>query len=155
MTTNEMTTVAVKCCPHCEQELSEQEIKTLWANYTSSRRQTLGAPKRMKRACFSCGTMCSSAREAWSHCRIPRGLDAEALLAYVLSRMPEELVGALKRMSEALGTAKRFDSLEALQDALIIILHAEHADLAVLEKRQAEWFASFVDKAMGKLEDVA
>jgi hypothetical protein len=130
-------------CPHCEHELTPEEIKTIWSSYTTSLRQTLGGPKRKKRPCQSCGMTCDSAREAWSHCRIPRGLDPEALRAYVLGRMPEELVVAL---------GKRHGSLEDLQSAITGMLATK---LKTAEKRQAEWYLGFVDKAMDKLEDVA
>ena len=139
----EIVSGAGKCCPHCEVELSAEEIKKIWSSYTSTLRQTLGGPKRMPRPCPSCGMSCDTAREAWSHCRIPRNLDPAALLAYVLGRMPEELAGLL---------GHRYGSLDALQKALTGLLETK---LKPAQKRQAKWYLSMIDRAMDKLEDVA
>lgn len=130
-------------CPHCEQELTPEEVKTLWANYTTSLRQTLGGPKRLKRPCPSCGMMCTSAREAWSHCRIPRRLDPEALLLYVLTRMPGNL-GVL---------GGRYETLEALQAAVNDVLARQ--PLKPKEKQQIKWYLSLIEKALDKLENAA
>ena len=140
---SEIQSGAVRCCPHCEVELTPEEIKTLWSNYTTSLRQTMGGPKRQKRPCQTCGMVCGSAREAWSHCRIPRHLEPDALMDYVLGRMPAELAG--------LGIGNH-GSLEALQEAVTGILARK---LKPAEKRQAEWYLGFIDRAMDKLEDVA
>jgi len=46
-------------CPHCEHELTPEEIKTIWASYTSSQRETYGAGPgrpRYKKRC-RCGAM--------------------------------------------------------------------------------------------------
>jgi hypothetical protein len=134
---------AVKCCPHCEAELTPEEIKTLWSSYTTSLRTTLGGPKRTPRPCPSCGMTCDTAREAWSHCRIPRNLDPAALLAYVLGRMPEELTKLLSH---------RHGGLANLHVAVTGILMTK---LKPAQKRQAKWYLSMIDRAMDKLEDVA
>jgi hypothetical protein len=130
-------------CPHCEHGLTAEEIKSLWSTYTTSLRQTMGGPKRQKRPCQSCGMVCDSARGAWDHCRIPRGLGAEALRDYVLDRMPKELAGAL---------GKRHSNLESLRNAVADI---QRRKLKPAEKRQAKWYAGFIDKALGKLENAA
>lgn len=142
MNTEQIVTGANKCCPHCEQELTADEIKRLWSNYTTSLRQTLGGPEKKKRPCQSCGMICASAREAWSHCRIPRNLDAAALLAHVLGRVPKELAGMV---------GDYFEDLEALEAAVGDIVAGK---LKPAERKQAQWFAGYVDKAMGKLENV-
>jgi hypothetical protein len=139
---SEAVIVVNKCCPHCEVELTPEEIKTLWSSYTTSLRQTLGGPRRTPRPCPNCGMTCDTAREAWSHCRIPRNLDPAALLAYVLGRMPEELAGVLSH---------RYASLGALHKALTGLL----TKLKGGQKRQAKWYLGYVDRAMDKLEDVA
>jgi hypothetical protein len=137
-------------CPHCAHELTAEEIKRLWASYTASLRQKRGGPQRQERACPSCGMPCESARAAWSHCRIPRGLDAEALLAHVLGRMPKEFgpLGFENHVSIDEGAA---GLLEALHDAVGALLTKK---MKPREKRQVEWYLGYVDKAMGKLEDV-
>ena len=140
---NENISGAGRICPHCEHELTPEEIKSIWSSYTTSLRQTLGGPKRMKRPCQSCGMVCASAREAWSHCRIPRHLNPEELLDYVLGKMPGELAGLIQA---------NYGSLEALQEALTGLVATK---LKPAEKRQAAWYLGFVDKAMDKLEDVA
>jgi hypothetical protein len=143
---------AGRCCPHCEVELTPEEIKTIWSSYTTALRQTLGGPKRMKRPCNSCGMVCASAREAWSHCRIPRGLDPAALLTYVLGRMPVELEKLpLSEHSRTL-FGNRYASLDALHKALTGLLETK---LKPAQKRQAKWYLGFVERAMDKLEDVA
>jgi len=152
MELNENVTGAVKCCPHCEAELSAEEIKRLWSGYTTSLRQTLGGPKRQKRPCQSCGMVCDTARGAWNHCRIPRGLNANELLGYVIGRMPQEL--AKLPLSEHSRTllGNQYLSLEALKKAVTGVLRGK---LKPSVKRQAVWYSGFIERAMGKLESAA
>lgn len=126
-------------CPYCEHELSAEEIKTVWSSYTSSLRQTYAGPARQPQPCPGCGMVCGSAREAWAHCRIPRGLAGEALLAHVLSRMPGEL---------AKGLGSRHNRLESLQGAVRAILQTR---LSPAARRQAKWYRGFLDRAADKL----
>ena len=70
-------------------------------------------------------------------------LDPAALLAYVLSRMPEELAGVL---------GHRYASLEALHRTVTGILETK---LKPAKKRQAQWYLSFVERALDKLENAA
>lgn len=140
---DELVINASRACPHCEHELSPEEIKAIWSKYTTSLRQTLGGPKKQKTACQRCGMACKSAREAWSHCRIPRGLNSEALRAYVLDRIPEELTGLLNH---------RYTSLNTLHKALTGLLETK---LNAGEKRQAQWYLTMVERAINKLENAA
>ena len=129
-----------KCCPHCEQELTPEEIKRLWSNYTTGLRQTLGGPERLRRPCQSCGMVCASAREAWSHCRVPLYMAPAELLAYVVGRIPKELAPLLDG---------EYASLEAL-DAALAALPVDK--LGRNQKRQAKWFAGFVGRAIRRRE---
>ena len=140
----ETTTVAALACPHCEAALTPEEIKRLWSIYTSSQRQTMGGPKRVKRPCPACGMACDTARGAWNHCRIPLEMDADVLLDYVLERMPKEVASLLPGP---------YATLEALQDAVIDIQGALPPKSA--ETRQSQWYRGFVDKAMERLENAA
>lgn len=129
-------------CPHCDKPLTTEEIKRLWATYTAAQRQTLGGPAKQKRACQSCGMTCDSARGAWSHCRIPRDLEPEALLAHVMGRKPQALAAL----------SGDYASLDALHDA---VTSALASDLKPAQKKQALWYLGYVDRAMDKLESAA
>lgn len=143
----QLVTGAVKCCPHCAVELTADDIKRLWSNYTTSLRQTLGGPKKLKKHCQSCGMLCNSARGAWSHCRIPRGLDAAALFEHVLGRIPAEL----EDLEVLLGRG-RPRSLEGLKS---VLAGAREILLSPAQKRQAKWYAGYIERALNKLEDAA
>jgi hypothetical protein len=61
-------------CPHCECELTEAQIKSIWASYTSSRRQVHAGGKSTGRRpvpakCPWCGVDCRSKGEAKKHCK--------------------------------------------------------------------------------------
>lgn len=60
-------------CPRCNAPLTDAQVKSLWASYTSSRRSnpsggTAGGRPKIPTRCPRCGRQCESAREAWAHC---------------------------------------------------------------------------------------
>lgn len=139
---SETTTIETTgaACPHCEVCLTIDEVKRIWANYTAGLRHTMGAPEKRRRPCQSCGMVLASAREAWSHCRIPRDLDADQMLPYILGRMPPEV---------APGLSSRYASLDGLRDAIARILPTV-ANKNI--RRQLNWYAGYVDRAIRKVQ---
>ena len=49
-------------CPHCDEELTEDQVRALWGEYARSKRKTLGGPKFWKK----------HSKRAGSRCRCPK-----------------------------------------------------------------------------------
>lgn len=73
-------------CPHCEHALTPEEIKSLWARYTSSQRKEVRGQPRVPSKCEKCGILCKTARGARDHCRLPN--NPAEILADVRRKLP-------------------------------------------------------------------
>lgn len=86
--TQQHTTPPGAICPHCDVALTEEQIKSLWARYTLSKRTgVLRGQPRVPSKCEKCGITCATARGARDHCRL--SMSADGITEACIARVPE------------------------------------------------------------------